>query len=274
MPGLTDIPFTDSDSDDDGDERRRRAMLRAHSPPPQSYLTVPAQENVYFPDWDSLPEKFLISDAGTFLAYFKAFVGAGVLFLPHAFMSGGLTASVLTFIATTILSTLCMLKMVEAKQRVVEDFRAGITHGVHKIHETVGFGMLGDVVWGPVGRFVVDVSIAISQLCFATAYLIFISKNLHNIIWQWGDCADEYKIPSIYIIWMTVPLLIPTMFIRHLAKFAVSILIADLLIVAGLLFLYYRSALTMIDQGGVGPGIIQVDPIGYWTFLGTALYGA
>ncbi len=71
VPGLTDIPFTDSDEDDDDDERRRRSMLRAHSPPPQSYLTVPAQENVYFPAWDSLPDKFLISDAGTFLAYFK-----------------------------------------------------------------------------------------------------------------------------------------------------------------------------------------------------------
>jgi amino acid permease len=100
--------------------------------------------------------------------------------------------------------------MVEAKIRVVEDFKAGITHGVAKIHETVGFGMLGAVVLGPWGRALVDISIAISQLCFATAYLIFCSKNLHNIIYQFGNCDAEYFVSAVSIIWMLVPLLIPT----------------------------------------------------------------
>lgn len=218
VPGLVDVAFSDGDSDDDSDDGRRHAyensfshgggaLNGAHSTllagrSPHGYLAVSAVD--YFPAWDSLPDKFLISDWGTLAAYFKAFVGAGVLFLPHAFKSGGLTASTLTFVVTTILSTLCMLKMVEAKTRIVEDFRAGITHGIEKTHEIISFGMLGACVWGAAGRFIVDFSIAVSQLCFATAYLIFISKNVHNIIWQWGNCADEYNFSPIVIIWLAV----------------------------------------------------------------------
>jgi hypothetical protein len=62
------------------------------------------------------------------------------------------------------------------------------------------------------------------------------------------------------------------MFIRQLAKFSFSIIVADTLIVLGLLFLYYRSAAAMVEQGGLAAGIVQFDSIGYWTFLGTALY--
>ena len=69
-----------------------------------------------------------------------------------------------------------------------------------------------------------------------------------------------------------VPLLVPTMFIRHLAKFAVSIAIADTLIVLGLLYLTFRSGEAMVQQGGLGPGIVQFDVGGYPEFLGTALY--
>ena len=49
-----------------------------------------------FPEWESLPEKHLVSDAASYLAYFKAFVGTGVLFLPSAFAAGGFVATAIT----------------------------------------------------------------------------------------------------------------------------------------------------------------------------------
>jgi hypothetical protein len=40
------------------------------------------QSSGHFAEWESLPDKYLQSDNATYLTYFKAFVGAGVLFLP------------------------------------------------------------------------------------------------------------------------------------------------------------------------------------------------
>lgn len=68
------------------------------------------------------------------------------------------------------------------------------------------------------------------------------------------------------------------MFIRQLSKFSTSIIVADSLIVIGLLFIVKRCISTMASQAagglswGVASGIIYFNPIGYWAFLGTALY--
>lgn len=77
-----------------------------------------------------MPEKYLVSDARTYFAYFKAFVGAGVLFLPSAFKKGGLTASILTFVVTTLLSTLCMYVIHQTKKyHFYFDFVVELFHG-------------------------------------------------------------------------------------------------------------------------------------------------
>ena len=61
------------------------------------------------------------------------------------------------------------------------------------------------------------------------------------------------------------------MLIRQLSQFRVSILLSDVLLVLGLLFLYGKNIATMADAG-VASGIVQFDSSGYFTFLGTALY--
>ena len=62
------------------------------------------------------------------------------------------------------------------------------------------------------------------------------------------------------------------MFIRQLVKFSTSIIVADTLIVVGLLFIVRRCVQTISVQGGLAAGIIQFNPLGFWAFLGTALY--
>jgi proton-coupled amino acid transporter len=61
------------------------------------------------------------------------------------------------------------------------------------------------------------------------------------------------------------------MFIRQISRFRVSILLADVLMVLGLLFVYGKNIVTLADSGVAG-GIIQFDSTGYFLFLGTALY--
>eukprot|EP00455_Lapot_gusevi_P048006 TRINITY_DN6586_c0_g1_i13.p1 TRINITY_DN6586_c0_g1~~TRINITY_DN6586_c0_g1_i13.p1 ORF type:complete len:365 (+),score=105.41 TRINITY_DN6586_c0_g1_i13:145-1095(+) len=104
---------------------------------------------------------------------------------------------------------------------------------------------------------------------FAGAYLIFASKNIRDLILQFSNCSGTLSEPVLIIIMM--PFLIPTMWIRQLSKFTISIFTADFLIVAGIMYLYIRNMVT-IGQHGVGEHIHQFDSVGFWPFLGTALY--
>jgi hypothetical protein len=99
-------------------------------------------------------------------------VGVSIVFLPYAVKSGGLAASIATFVVITYLATSCILKMGESKDRLVEDFRRGVTHNIAHIHQVVGFEMLAEAVWGKTGRNLLEGSITISQVCFPTLYLV------------------------------------------------------------------------------------------------------
>ncbi len=184
-----------------------------------------------------------------------------------------MAASIATFAVTTYLSTLCMIKMVECKQRVVEDFKAGNSHGLpsHAMYDTVGFGTLGHAVMGSAGRRLVDASIACSQLLFSTSYLIFVSKTLAAVAAQLGNCSDAFTLPGTWIVWCLVPLVLPLVFVRHLKRFGTIILIADGLIVLGLVSLAWRNV-ALLQARGVSAGVIQFDPVGWWPLLGTAIY--
>jgi hypothetical protein len=86
------------------------ACWHIHSTLAVCYIFMVGTRSIFVPSFMlySMPQKYLVSDSRTYFAYFKAFVGGGVLFLPSAFKKGGLTTSVLTFVVTTVLSTLCM----------------------------------------------------------------------------------------------------------------------------------------------------------------------
>ena len=122
------------------------------------------------------------TDLQAYMAFFKCFVGAGVLFLAAGFKNGGLTASIITFILTTCLSTWCMLKMGECKNRIVEEFKNGKTYGLIDTHVVVTFGIVGKCAIGDMGKYIIDISIGLSQLCFCATYLVFVGKNLSNVI--------------------------------------------------------------------------------------------
>lgn len=61
------------------------------------------------------------------------------------------------------------------------------------------------------------------------------------------------------------------MFIRQLSKFRFQIIIADFIIISGLIYLYVRNSMQISDHG-VGPNIIQFDKIGFWSAFGTSLF--
>jgi solute carrier family 36 (proton-coupled amino acid transporter) len=88
-----------------------------------------------------------ISSKKAFFMVMKAFVGTGVLFLPRAFLNGGLAFSIVVLIAMGWLTLHCMMLLVETSR-------------------TLGgsFGELGEKVYGPWMRYLILASIALAQV--------------------------------------------------------------------------------------------------------------
>lgn len=110
----------------------------------------------------------LSSQFKTFANVFIAIVGAGVLGLPYAFKRTGWLMGVLTLFSVAALINHSMMLLVHIRRKF------GVT-------DMGSFGDLGFAVCGPLGRFVVDILIILSQAGFCVGYLIFIGTSLANL---------------------------------------------------------------------------------------------
>jgi proton-coupled amino acid transporter len=88
------------------------------------------------------------SEAKAFFMLLKAFVGTGVLFLPKAFVNGGLIFSIVLMVIFGFLTMHCMILLVETSRSFGGK----------------SFGDLGQIIYGEKCKFLVLGSIAISQM--------------------------------------------------------------------------------------------------------------
>ncbi|ODQ68041.1 hypothetical protein NADFUDRAFT_11035, partial [Nadsonia fulvescens var. elongata DSM 6958] len=184
------------------------------------------------------------------LLLLKSFVGTGVLFLPKAFLNGGLVFSVITLISVASLSYWCFLLLIESKNAT----------GVHS------FGDIGQVLYGPLMRKTILFSIVISQIGFAAAYIVFTSQNLQAFILAVSD--KLVRIESLIIIQLLI--FMPLSMVRNLARLSGTALIADLFILIGLVYLYYWSGSVLVREGIADIKMFNQDS---WTlFIGTAIF--
>ena len=96
----------------------------------------------------TIPAVHHTSEPKAFFMLLKAFVGTGVLFLPKAFVNGGLIFSLIAMFVMAILSTHCMIILTETSR-----------HFGNK-----SFGELGKIIYGEECRMLVLGSIAVSQM--------------------------------------------------------------------------------------------------------------
>jgi proton-coupled amino acid transporter len=88
------------------------------------------------------------SEAKAFFMLLKAFVGTGVLFLPKAFLNGGIIFSVVLMTVLAILTTYCMCLLADCS----------------KSFGGKSFGDLGELLYGSNCKFLILASISISQM--------------------------------------------------------------------------------------------------------------
>lgn len=191
------------------------------------------------------------SPMGAFLLLLKSFVGTGVLFLPRAYLNGGMLFSNLVLLGVAALSYYCFILLVNTRLKVEGSF-----------------GDIGGILYGKWMRQVILSSIVLSQIGFVAAYIVFTSENLRAFILAVSDCKTYIDIK--WLILMQMLIFMPFALLRDIGKLGFTALIADAFILIGLAYLLYYDIWTL-DTKGIAD-IIQFNQ-NHWTlFIGTAIF--
>jgi proton-coupled amino acid transporter len=97
-------------------------------------------------------------------------------------------------------------------------------------------------------RYSILSSIAISQIGFVSAYTIFVAENLQGFVYAASRCTSF--IPVQYLILIQLVIFLPMALIRNLAKLSTTALVADVFILAGLVYIF-GSEFGIIAQRGI-----------------------
>jgi proton-coupled amino acid transporter len=189
---------------------------------------------------------------GAALLLLKSFVGTGVLFLPRAFLNGGMLFSNLVLLGVSGLSYYCFVLLVSTRL-VVEH----------------SFGDMGYHLYGNWMRNLINFSLVISQIGFSSAYIVFVSENLQAFVQAVSDCRTYIDIK--WMILMQMVIFLPLSLYRNINNIQKLALVADVFILLGLVYLYYYDILTIVGQGGVSD-IINFNPNSWTLFIGTAIF--
>ena len=192
------------------------------------------------------------NSTGAALLLLKSFVGTGVLFLPKAYLNGGMLFSNLVLLFVAALSYYCFVLLVNTRLKVEGSF-----------------GDIGGILYGKWMRATILMSIVISQIGFVAAYIVFTSENLQAFILAVSHCKT--LIPIKYLILMQMAVFLPFSLLRDITKLGFTALVADAFILIGLSYLYYYDILTIVKQHGVAD-IVNFNPNDWTLFIGTAIF--
>jgi len=181
----------------------------------------------------------------------KAFVGTGILFLGKAFYNGGILFSAFLLVFIALISLYSFLLLVKTKFVV-----------------SGSFGDIGGALYGPYMRYAILTSIAVSQIGFVAAYIIFVSENLRAFVMAITNCTSI--IPVQYFILAQLVIFLPFALVRNLAKLSTTALVADAFILAGLIYIF-GSELFLMKENGVAH-VELFNPKDFPLLVGTAVF--
>ena len=191
------------------------------------------------------------SPMGAALLLLKSFVGTGVLFLPRAYLNGGMVFSNAVLLFVAALSYYCFVLLVTTRLKVEGSF-----------------GDIGGILYGKWMRALILTSIVISQIGFVAAYMVFTSENLQAFILAVSNCKS--LIPIKWLIVMQMVVFLPFSLLRDIGKLGFTALIADAFIVVGLGYLFYYDIFTLSTEGLAD--IIMFNKKDWTLFIGTAIF--
>ncbi|KAI0408075.1 transmembrane amino acid transporter protein-domain-containing protein [Xylaria palmicola] len=185
------------------------------------------------------------------LILLKSFVGTGVLFLPRAYLNGGMVFSNVVLVSLAALSYYCFILLITTRLKVEGSF-----------------GDIGGIVYGEWMRRLILGSIVLSQVGFVAAYTVFTAENLQAFVLAVTNCGTHIKLT--YLILMQMLIFLPFSLFRDIGKLGFTALIADAFIIIGLAYLFYYDVFTLSTQGFAD--IILFNKKDWTLFIGTAIF--
>ena len=234
------LPGRDDDDNSDSERMENSALLTPKTPGGRRRkLKEPGSAGTNTP-------------MGAALLLLKSFVGTGVLFLPKAYLNGGMLFSNLVLLGVAALSYYCFILLVTTRLRV-----------------EASFGDMGGILYGKWLRTLILSSVALSQIGFVSAYIVFTSENLQAFILAVSDCRAFIDIKLMVL--MQLIIFLPLSLVRDITKLGITALIADAFIVLGLIYLYYFDIRTVIVNQGISD-VVNFNSNDWTLFIGTAIF--
>jgi proton-coupled amino acid transporter len=212
------------------------------------------------------------------LGIIKGMVGPAILYLPHGFATAGYVCAIPILAGSTLLylySSRCLLDSwkleSDGKNRHEETSLLGGT----KRRVILSYPELAYRALGTTGESCVKAGIALMQSGVCLTYLIFVPQNLHTsllTLFGW-NVSPEY--------WLIVMILIqiPLSWIRNIRKFTLTNLLANALILYGLITCLGFALANMMNDDNSGPiqsiwnRFIHLTPFqsSWFLFIGTSV---
>lgn len=245
-----DLEESEDEDDSESDRPSRDGDNSAHETAPLLRPNRPGRHH-RTPSYHQ-SSKGQASTVETVMLLLKSFVGTGVLFLPRAFYNGGILFSSTVLVLVSMLTYFCFLLLIETKEYT----------------KMGSFGDIGGVLLGESSRKIVLGSIVISQIGFSAAYVVFVAENLRSFFSNISNGKSLLKISTLIV--SQLFLFLPLSMIRDIAKLGFTALIADAFILAGLIYLYSWSGVTLLEDGIAD---VKMFNSSSWTlFIGTAVF--
>jgi amino acid permease len=203
-----------------------------------------------------------LTTTGLVVTIIKCFIGSGILFLPKAFSNGGWLFSAASMAVFAWLTNVCVMKLIAC--------RALLPRGT-------SYGGIGAHVAGFWGARAVDTSLVLSQAGFCCVYVSFVARNVIQLLNDlpgkgcWVSSQWLYVLILCEFLWLA-----PLTWVRRLASFEGTNLVADVCIGVGLLAVLAWAGAGMAARGagagGAPPEPLQAIGTNWPLMLGTAVY--
>jgi proton-coupled amino acid transporter len=212
------------------------------------------------------------------LGIIKGMVGPAILYLPHGFANAGYAFAIPILIFSTVLflcSSACLLDSWKLERSKGGD-QSLLETGSKRKRLILSYPELAYRALGPTGETAVKLGIALMQSGVCLTYLIFVPQNLQS-------CAFilfGLDIPASYFMIVMLIFQIPLSWIRDIRKLTITNLIANILILFGLItclgFAFSSAVQSDASRGPLAEiryKFLHLDPYnsGWYLFIGTSV---
>lgn len=231
------VSITETEETEEG-AAERRPLLR-HRPAPR----VPA------------PRSANAGMVKTFFTLLKAFIGTGIMFLPKAFSNGGILFSSIAMLVVSCVTMVAFHLLLRCKR-----------------HYGGGYGEIGQAIVGPKMRALILFSIALSQLGFVCAGIVFVAENMLTFLN--AVTGGHSPLSTAGLIALQLLVLVPLAWIRNISKLGPVALLADVCILFGVAYIYSFTGQALAGPGGPGihPSVVLFNPSHYTLTIGAAIF--